>query len=37
MVTLTQQEQQRLMVLNALERSEISMADAARLLGRSKR
>jgi transposase len=37
MVTLSQRETQHLMVLNALERSELTVADAAKLLGRSVR
>lgn len=37
MITLTPHAQQQLMVLNALERGEIHMAEAARLLGRSVR
>jgi transcriptional regulator with GAF, ATPase, and Fis domain len=37
MVTLSQQQTQHLMILNALERGELKMADAARLLGRSVR
>lgn len=37
MITLTQRGHQQLMVLNALERAEITVAEAARLLGRSTR
>ena len=37
MVTLTQRAQQRLVVLNALERGELVMADAATLVGLSVR
>ncbi len=36
-IVLTHRAQQRLMVLNALERSRLLMADAARLIGRSIR
>lgn len=36
-ITLTLRAQQRLMVLNALEREKLLMADAARLIGRSVR
>jgi len=36
-IILTQRAQQRLAVLNAIERGEIGMADAARLIGRSER
>ena len=36
-IILTQRAQQRLAVLNALERGEIGMADAAHLMGRSER
>lgn len=35
-IILTQRAHQRLAVLNALERGEIVMADAARLIGRSE-
>lgn len=37
MITLTPRAQQQLMVLNALERGEVQMTEAARLLGRSVR
>jgi transposase len=37
MVTLSQRETQHLMILNALERNHLKVADAARLLGRSIR
>src|SRR2546428_13371781 len=37
MITLPQHAQQQLLVLNALERAELTMAEAARLLGRSTR
>lgn len=37
MVTLSQRETQHLMILNALERGELRVADAATLLGRSIR
>lgn len=37
MITLTQQAHQQLMVLNALERTELTVVEAARLLGRSTR
>src|SRR2546427_9951532 len=37
MVTLTQRAQQRLVILNALERGELMMAEAATLVGLSVR
>ena len=37
MITLTQRAQQQLLILTALERAELTMAEAARLLGRSTR
>lgn len=37
MITLTQRAQQQLMLLNALERAELTVAEAAWLLGRSTR
>lgn len=37
MITLTQRAQQHLMVLNALERAELTTAEAATLMGRSTR
>src|SRR2546428_11390071 len=37
MITLPQHAQQQLLVLNALEGAELTMAEAARLLGRSPR
>ena len=37
MITLTQRAQQQLLVLNALERAELTVAEAAGLLGRSTR
>lgn len=37
MISLTQRAHQQLLVLNALERAELTVAEAARLLGRSPR